>query len=72
MVWEHRGAAVPEFRCYVINRDGHIVGQPTTADCDDDRAAVELAMQRFSGQDVEVWQLDRKVIRLVSGGNDLH
>jgi glycine cleavage system regulatory protein len=51
-----------DYRAYIIGLDGHFY-RSVSLDCVDDAAAVEQARQLLDGHDIELWQLDRKVIR---------
>jgi hypothetical protein len=51
------------YRAYVIGRDDRIQ-KAVDLDCTDDEAAVEAARQFVDGNDVEVWQQNRKLTRL--------
>jgi hypothetical protein len=52
------------YRIYELTADGHVAVAPTIVDCPDDSAAIERARQRLNHRIVEVWLLDRCVIRL--------
>ncbi len=51
---------MPEYRAYLIDRDGHF-HSAVPIEAPDDAAAVEAAKPLVDGHDVEVWQWDRKV-----------
>ena len=53
---------MPDYRAYMIGRDGTFVNA-IEIDCADDEAAVESAKQMVDGYDIELWQLDRRVAR---------
>ncbi len=55
---------MPEYRAYFLLDDDHIAGPPVVLICDDDEAAIEEAGALSSDQDIELWQLDRLVVRL--------
>jgi hypothetical protein len=57
---------MPYYRAYIIGQDGHVI-EAINLDRADDAAAVESAKQIVNGHDVEVWQQDRMVTRLVTG-----
>jgi hypothetical protein len=57
------GAAMPDYRAYIIGFDGHFNGF-TPLICTDDAVAIEQAQMLVDGHDVELWQLDRLVIIL--------
>jgi hypothetical protein len=52
-----------EYRAYIIGSDGQFY-RSVSLDCADDTAAVEQAKQLLDGHDIELWQLDRKVLML--------
>ena len=52
---------MPDYRFYVVNKDGHIAGPPLVVDCADDEAAVKEAKQLVDGGVIEIWQRARKV-----------
>jgi hypothetical protein len=53
-----------DYRVYVIGLDGHFV-KAVELDRANDSAAIETAEQFIDGHDLEVWQGDRFIIRLV-------
>jgi hypothetical protein len=53
-----------DYRVYVIGLDGHFL-KAVELDCANDSAAIETAEQFIDGLDLEVWQGDRFIIRLV-------
>jgi hypothetical protein len=53
-----------DYRVYVIGLDGHFL-KAVELDCASDSAAIESAKRFIDGLDVEVWQGDRFIIRLV-------
>jgi hypothetical protein len=57
MLW---GAAMADYRVYVIGADGHIF-KAVGLVCADDAEAIEEAKRLGVDHDVELWQLDRKV-----------
>jgi hypothetical protein len=53
------------YRAYVVGTDGYFI-RVVELDCADDRGAIKLAKQcTDGGNDIELWQGDRFVIRLV-------
>ena len=48
------------YRAYVVGQDGRILGQ-TEFFCADDEVAKERAKQLVDGNNVELWQHDRKI-----------
>jgi hypothetical protein len=49
---------------YELTADDHVAAPPTIVDCPDDTAAIEKARQRLDHRIIEVWQVDRCVIRM--------
>jgi hypothetical protein len=52
------------YRFYILDPDAHIPAPPTIDDCRDDQAAAQKAKRHLDGKAIEVWNLDRLVIRL--------
>ena len=52
------------YRIYTISTDGSISSPPRVVECDDDLEAIGKARQVLNGEDVELWQGARFVIRL--------
>ena len=55
---------MPEYRVYSLKDDGHIAGPPEIVDCPDDQAAIERARQVATHTPVEIWLLDRCILRI--------
>lgn len=53
---------MPDYRAYIIGRDGHFQ-KAVPLVCSDDEAAKKEAEQLVDGHDVELWQRDRKIAR---------
>jgi hypothetical protein len=53
------------YRIYELTADDHVARPPTIVDCPDDASAVEKAKQSLSGRIVEVWLMNRCVIRIM-------
>ena len=51
-----------QYRAYFIDAN-HIVRPPDVLVCDDDDAAITRARSLVSASDIELWHLDRFVIR---------
>ncbi len=52
-----------EYRAYTVGDDGHFSGfEPLV--CCDDAEAIKLARRLCDGHDIELWCLERMVIRL--------
>jgi hypothetical protein len=59
-VGDHR---MPEYRAYIVGRDGHFTGfEPLL--CGDDAHAIEKAKRLVDDHDVELWSGERLVTRL--------
>jgi hypothetical protein len=52
------------YRFYVLDKDDYVREPPRVFECPDDEAAVENAVQFLNGQVLEVWDHDRRVVRL--------
>jgi hypothetical protein len=53
---------MPEYRVYIIGSDGHF-HSAVPLECADDNEAMKRAERLADGQDVELWQRDRKIAR---------
>ena len=53
---------MPDYRAYIIGRDGHFE-KAIEIVCADDSAAIEAAKRYINGCDVELWQLDRPITK---------
>jgi hypothetical protein len=51
---------MPEYRAYIVGRDGHFP-RSVPLECTDDDTAMDQAKQLVDGHDVELWQRDRKI-----------
>jgi len=49
------------YRIYTRGDDGHFVGPPVVAECEDDEQATKLAEQIRDGKAVEIWEGQRPV-----------
>ena len=58
-----------DYRVYVID-DGDHIKDRIELDCADDSAAIEYAKQFINGQDIELWQRDRRIARFDSRRKD--
>jgi hypothetical protein len=54
---------MPQYRAYLMSGD-HTVGAPYELICDNDDDAIARARRLDLDWDIEIWQLDRLVIRL--------
>jgi hypothetical protein len=57
-------AAMSAYRIYELTAEDHVACAPTIVDCLDDAAAIEKARQLVNGRIIEVWLLDRCVVRI--------
>ena len=55
---------MPEYRIFSIGPDGHFVGVSKIAEFADDKEVVEKALRTSNGADIEIWNLERLVVRL--------
>jgi hypothetical protein len=55
-----------DYRVYQLDESGHIHSPPETFECEGDEAAIQRAERMVDGHAIEIWQLDRLVIRLSS------
>lgn len=62
---DHRGA-MPSYRIYQMDSDGHISGPPWIVDCENDQQAIAAAKQHLDGKDLELWDKARRVAKLPS------
>ena len=53
---------MPEYRVYVVGKDGHFQRSIQLV-CSSDEAAKQEAEKLIDGHDVELWQRDRKIAR---------
>lgn len=51
---------MPDYRAFILKQDGH-VDRAISFVCPDDEAARSHARLLVADEDVELWQLDRKV-----------
>lgn len=54
---------MPDYRAYILNRDGHIESYEPMV-CANDKAAIFAAKRLVADHDVELWQGARKVTTL--------
>jgi hypothetical protein len=55
-------AQTSDYQVYVVDDNDHIIAH-MELDCADDSAAIECAKQFVNGQDIELWQRDRRIAR---------
>jgi hypothetical protein len=56
---------MPDYRIYLIGRDGHIQDRLDVV-CEDEEEAMRVAKEVASGRKVELWQQARKVAEIQS------
>jgi hypothetical protein len=54
---------LPYYRVYFIDREGHVSRPPEIIDCANSEEAAEKAKQFIDGQDIEVWDGPRMVVK---------
>jgi hypothetical protein len=54
------GAAMADYRVYLVDADGHFFDAVALV-CADDAEAIEKAKKLVHAHDMELWQLDRKI-----------
>jgi hypothetical protein len=54
---------MPDYRVYIIGREGHFLGAKILSKCPDDDSAKRAAEQLVDGHGVELWDRDRLVAR---------
>jgi hypothetical protein len=52
-----------EYRAFYVGSDGHLTGF-RELDCDDDSTAIASAKKLLDGNDIEIWDGLRKIVRL--------
>jgi hypothetical protein len=57
---------MPDYRAYIIGRDGHFLGAELLSECPDEETAKNAARKLVGGHDVELWDRNRLIIRLSS------
>ena len=55
---------MPEYRAYYVGADGQFTGTSEELDCDSDLTAITSAKRLLDGNDIEIWNGLRKIIRL--------
>jgi hypothetical protein len=53
-----------EYRIFTIGPDGHFAGVPKIAKFSNDNEAIEKAISMVNGADIEIWNLERRIMRL--------
>jgi hypothetical protein len=59
------GGLVPTYRVFWMLDARQIMGPPTDMECASDDDAISRARQLLDGHDLEIWQRERFIIRLV-------
>jgi hypothetical protein len=52
------------YRIYLLTRDNHIASAPIVIACENDQVAVQQSQKFLDGNDLQLWQGRRLVIRL--------
>jgi hypothetical protein len=60
---------MPDYRAYIVGRDGHFLGGESLSECPDDEAAKNAAQRLVNGHDVELFDRHRLIIRLSSSNS---
>jgi hypothetical protein len=53
-----------EYRIFTIGPDGHFAGVPNIVKFSNDNEAIEKAIPMANGADIEIWNLERRIMRL--------
>ena len=53
-----------EYRIFTIGPDGHFAGVPKIVTFSNDNEAIEKAIPMANGADIEIWNFDRRIMRL--------
>ena len=53
-----------EYRIFTIGLDGHFAGVPKIVKFSDHNEAIEKAIPMANGADIEIWNLERRIMRL--------
>jgi hypothetical protein len=53
-----------EYRIFTIGPDGHFAGVPKIVKFSNDNEAIEKAIPMANGADIEIWNLERRIMRL--------
>ena len=53
-----------EYRIFTIGPDGHFAGVPKIVTFSNDNEAIEKAIPMANGADIEIWNLERRIMRL--------
>jgi hypothetical protein len=59
-----RGTAMREYRIFTIAQDGHFAGVPKIVKFSNDNEAIEKAIPMANGANIEIWSLERRIMRL--------
>jgi hypothetical protein len=63
------GRAMPRYRVFLVDKQGHYTGGEVR-DCPDDQTVLAFARLYVDGCDVEVWEHDRLVARLTPDASE--
>ena len=63
---------MPEYRIYTIGRVGDQFIAVRSIECPDDEAAIRQAQQMVNGHSLEIWELERVIIRLDQDPTEPH
>jgi hypothetical protein len=55
---------MPTYRLYIVTPAGRIAKRAEIVECADDEEAIQAAERAMDGQDIEVWNDARLVLRL--------
>jgi hypothetical protein len=53
-----------EYRIFTIGPDGHFADVPKIVKFSNDNEAIEKAISMANGVDIEIWNLERRIMRL--------
>ena len=53
-----------EYRIFTIGPDGHFAGVPKIVTFSNDNEAIEKAIPMANGAGIEIWNLERRIMRL--------
>ena len=53
-----------EYRIFTIGSDGHFAGVPKIVKFANDDEAIEKTMPMLNGAEIEIWNLERRIVRL--------
>jgi hypothetical protein len=53
-----------DYRIFTLGPDGHFAGVPKIVKFSNDNEAIENAIPLANGADIEIWNLERRIMRL--------